>query len=63
MIRSVILATGESLKIMITGVIFGVVSKKYHSLPLGIVVRLALGLVLAYLVAMFPDEQRESLLR
>jgi peptidoglycan/LPS O-acetylase OafA/YrhL len=43
------------IKGLITGVLIGFFSRKVNSLPLGILFGLAVGLFLAYLVAMQPD--------
>jgi hypothetical protein len=48
---------GSTIKGIIAGLAIGFFAKKFHSLPLGILFGLAVGLVLAYLVAMMPDEQ------
>ena len=42
---------GSTIKGLITGVAIGFFAKKVHSLPLGIIFGLAVGLVLAFLVA------------
>ena len=47
---------GSTLKGLITGVLIGFFARKVHSLPLGIVFGLAVGLVLAFAVAAMPDE-------
>src|SRR5262245_11022137 len=43
------------IKGVITGLLIGIFSRKVNSLPLGILFGLAVGLLLAYLVAMNPD--------
>jgi F0F1-type ATP synthase assembly protein I len=48
---------GSTIKGIIAGLAIGFFAKKFQSLPLGIVFGLAVGLVLAYLVAMMPDAQ------
>jgi MFS family permease len=47
---------GSTIKGLIAGVSIGFFSKKVHSLPWGIVFGLAVGLVLAFLVAAMPSE-------
>lgn len=47
---------GSTFKGLIAGLSIGFFSKKVHSLPLGIVFGLAVGLFLAFLVAMMPSE-------
>jgi len=42
---------GSTMKGLITGIAIGFFARKVHSLPLGIVFGLAVGLVLAFLVA------------
>lgn len=51
----VAIVTGSTIKGMLAGIIIGFVAKKYHSLPLGLVVGFAVGLFLAFLVAAMPD--------
>lgn len=46
---------GSTVKGLITGVLIGWFARKVHSLPLGIVFGLAVGLLLAYAVAAMPD--------
>lgn len=46
---------GSTVKGLIAGILIGYFAKKVKSLPLGIVFGLAVGLLLAYLVAMSPD--------
>src|SRR5439155_14165513 len=46
---------GSMVKGIITGVAIGFFSRKVHSLPLGIVFGLAVGLLLSYLVAAMPN--------
>src|SRR5436853_5489156 len=47
---------GSTAKGLIAGVSIGYFSKKVDSLPLGIVLGLGVGLLLAYLVAAMPSE-------
>lgn len=47
---------GSTLKGLIAGVLIGWFAKKVDSLPLGIVFGLAVGLLLAFLVALMPAE-------
>jgi len=46
---------GSTIKGIITGLAIGFFARKVNSLPLGIVFGLAVGLILAYIVASFPD--------
>ena len=46
---------GSTVKGLIAGVLIGWFAKKVHSLPLGIVFGLAVGLVLAFAVAAMPQ--------
>lgn len=46
---------GSTFKGLLTGVLIGFFARKVNSLPLGILFGLAVGLVLAYLVAAMPD--------
>lgn len=46
---------GSTFKGLIAGIVIGFFARKVSSLPLGIVFGLAVGLFLAYLVAMSPD--------
>jgi hypothetical protein len=46
---------GSTLKGLIAGVLIGWFGRKVHSMPLGIVFGLAVGLALAFAVASFPD--------
>jgi hypothetical protein len=46
---------GSTLKGLIAGVLIGWFARKVNSLPLGILFGLAVGLVLAFIVASFPD--------
>ncbi len=48
---------GSTFKGLLTGLIAGYVAKKLHSLPAGIMIGLAVGLTLSYLVAAMGDEQ------
>jgi hypothetical protein len=50
---------GSTFKGLITGVLIGYFAKKVNSLPLGIVFGLAVGLVLALLVAAMPNPAGE----
>ena len=49
------IVVGSTVKGIITGVLIGVFSRKVHSLPLGILFGLGVGLLLAFLVAAMPD--------
>jgi hypothetical protein len=53
------IVAGSTVKGLIAGVLIGWFSKKVHSLPLGLLVGLGVGLVLAYLVAAMPSETGE----
>ncbi len=46
---------GSTIKGLITGVCIGYFAKKVHSLPLGILFGLAVGMLLAFGVAAMPD--------
>jgi hypothetical protein len=46
---------GSTFKGLITGVLIGYFAKKVNSLPLGIIFGLAVGLLLAFLVAAMPN--------
>ena len=46
---------GSTVKGLITGVLIGYFAKKVNSLPLGIIFGLAVGLVLAFIVAAMPN--------
>jgi hypothetical protein len=46
---------GSTIKGLVAGLAIGFFSKKVHSLPLGILFGLAVGLLLAYLVAAMPQ--------
>ncbi|HEV3307017.1 MAG TPA: hypothetical protein VGZ91_11305 [Candidatus Sulfotelmatobacter sp.] len=46
---------GSTFKGLITGVLIGYFAKKVNSLPLGIIFGLAVGLILAFLVAAMPN--------
>jgi len=46
---------GSTFKGLITGALIGYFAKKVNSLPLGIIFGLAVGLVLAFLVAALPN--------
>ncbi|MBV9300706.1 MAG: hypothetical protein JOY62_09385 [Acidobacteriaceae bacterium] len=56
-VRSQILGIviGSTLKGVIAGICIGWFAKKVHSLPWGILFGLAVGMLLAYLVAMMPN--------
>jgi len=47
---------GSTIKGLIAGVLIGWFAEKVDSLPLGIIFGLAVGLLLAFLIALFPDE-------
>jgi hypothetical protein len=47
---------GSTMKGLIAGISIGFFSKKVHSLPLGILFGLGVGLLLAFLVAALPSE-------
>ncbi len=47
---------GSTVKGLIAGLSIGFFSKRVHSLPLGILFGLGIGLVLAFLVAAIPSE-------
>lgn len=53
--QMMIIITFSTAKGLITGLIAGVVARKWNSLPLGIATGLAVGLILAYLVSPPPD--------
>lgn len=46
---------GSTIKGLIAGILIGVFARKVRSIPLGTIFGLGVGLILAYLVAMFPD--------
>jgi hypothetical protein len=46
---------GSTIKGLVTGVVMGFVARKWRSVPLGILVGLAVGLGLSLLAAMQPD--------
>ena len=56
-VRSQILTIviGSTFKGLVAGVVIGYFSKKVHSLPLGILFGLAVGMFLAFLIAMNPQ--------
>ena len=54
MIASIVM--WSSLKSMIGGFIIGMFARKVHSIPGGIAFGFAVGLLLAFLVAVMPDE-------
>ena len=47
---------GSTMKGIIAGIAIGYFARKVNSLPLGIVFGFAVGLLLAFLVAVMPDE-------
>src|SRR5262245_13321900 len=47
----------STIKGLVAGILIGVFARKVNSLPLGILFGLAVGLGLAYLAAMGPDDQ------
>jgi len=49
------IVVGSTFKGLVAGVLIGFFSRKVSSLPLGIVFGLAVGLLLAWIVAAFPD--------
>jgi hypothetical protein len=49
------IVVGSTIKGIIAGVLIGFFAKKVHSLPLGVVFGLAVGLLLAFGVAAMPD--------
>ena len=53
------IVVGSTIKGLIAGIAIGFFAKKFNSLPLGIVVGLAIGLVLAFAVAAIPGENGE----
>jgi hypothetical protein len=50
------IVVGSTMKGLIAGISIGFFSKKVHSLPLGIVFGLGVGLLLAFVVAALPSE-------
>ena len=54
-VQIIAIVIGSTLKGVIAGVCIGWFAKKVNSLPLGILFGLAVGLVLAYLVAAMPQ--------
>lgn len=50
------IVVGSTMKGLIAGLSIGFFSKKVHSMSLGIVFGLAVGLLLAYIVAALPSE-------
>ena len=50
-----VIVMGSAVKGLVAGVVTGYFAKKVNSLPMGIAFGLAVGLLLAYLVAMQPD--------
>lgn len=53
------IVVGSTVKGLIAGVLIGYFAKKFNSLPLGIVFGLAVGLLLAFAVAVMPGENGE----
>ena len=51
---------GSTLKGLIAGILIGFFAKKFHSLPLGIIFGLAIGLLLAFAVAAMPQENGQQ---
>jgi hypothetical protein len=51
----VAIVIGSTIKGIVAGVIIGFVARRYHSLPLGILIGGLVGLVLAFAVAAMPD--------
>ena len=49
------IVVGSTFKGLIAGVAIGFFARKVDSLPLGVLFGLGVGLILAYLVAAFPD--------
>jgi len=49
------IVVGSTIKGLITGILIGYFAKKVRSLPLGILFGLAVGLLLAFLVAAMPE--------
>ena len=47
---------GSTFKGLVAGILIGFFARKFNSLPLGIIVGLAIGLVLAFIVAAMPSE-------
>jgi hypothetical protein len=56
-VRSQILTIviGSTFKGLIAGILIGYFAKKVHSLPLGVLFGLAVGMFLAFLIAMMPQ--------
>ena len=50
------IVVGSTMKGLIAGISIGFFSKKVHSLPLGILFGLGVGLLLAFVVAALPSE-------
>ena len=46
---------GSTVKGMIAGIAIGFFARKVHSIPLGVIFGLGVGLLLAYIVAAIPD--------
>lgn len=53
--QMMLIITFSTIKGLITGLIAGIVARKWNSLPLGIATGLVVGLFLAYLVSPPPD--------
>jgi hypothetical protein len=49
------IVVGSTVKGLIAGILIGYFAKKVHSLPLGLIFGLGIGLLLAYAVAAMPD--------
>jgi hypothetical protein len=47
---------GSTFKGLVAGIIIGFFARKVHSLPLGILFGLGVGLLLAYIIAALPSE-------
>ena len=54
-VQLVTIVIGSTFKGLIAGIVTGYFAKKVHSLPLGILFGLSVGLFLAYLVAAMPN--------
>ena len=53
------IVVASTVKGLIAGILIGFFAKKFNSLPLGIVVGLAIGLLLAFAVAAIPGDNGE----
>ncbi|MCI0611481.1 hypothetical protein L0244_00685 [bacterium] len=58
--QMMLIITFSTIKGLITGLIAGIIARKWNSLPLGIATGLIVGLVLAYLAAPPPDSTGTS---